>query len=90
MQLDVLQAQMMLFTWFKVLYFLRGLDQTAFLVKCLVHILADIKYFLLVLVVILMAFGTAFFLLLRLGKDDANFSSVEMSFVTVYDVMFGA
>ena len=93
LMLDVCQAQMMIFTWFKVLYFLRGLDQTAFLVKCLVQICSDIKYFILVLVVILMAFGASFFLLLRFGSDgdgDENFASVPMSFVSVYDMTFGA
>ena len=94
LMLDVIQALAMLFCWFKVLYFLRGLDQTAFLVKCLVQIGIDIRYFLVVLAVILTAFCIAFFLLLRLGIDgeghSESFKELPMSFVSVYDMMFGS
>lgn len=91
--LDVIRAQAMMFSWFKVLYFLRGLEQTAFLVKLLVQIAVDIKFFLAVLVVILVAFAVAFYLLLRFnqkGEYDENFRTVPMSFVSVYDMTFGA
>ena len=93
-QLDVLCSQALLLTWFKILFFMRGLSQTAYLVHMLVAIVKDIKYFLLVLVIILFAFGVAFFLLLRHNsnmydytEDYTLYDSPIYSTVAVYNIM---
>ena len=95
-QLDVLCSQALLLTWFKILFFMRGLSQTAYLVHMLIAIIKDIKNFLLVLVIILFAFGVAFFLLLRHNsnmydiaedEDYTLYDSPIYSTVAVYNIM---
>ena len=65
LNLDAIQAQAMLFCYLKLLHFMRGLDQTGVLVHMLVSIVLSIGPFMLVLGVVLAAFASAVYLMLR-------------------------
>ncbi len=98
--LDVIQAHALLFGWIKVLYYLRGLDTTSFLVNMLKMIIVDMAPFLIVLVVVLLAFGFSFHLMLRHDLEppekpngeveDTMFDSFFTSIFAVLGMMFGA
>jgi WD40 repeat protein len=101
--LDMFQAQSLLFCWLKLLYFMRGLDETAFLINMLVRIAADMKMFVLVLVVVLFAFSMALYLMFRhdlnapmsaaneiiRGVPTSQFDTPAMSFIGATEMMFG-
>jgi hypothetical protein len=73
--------------WFKVLFFLRGLDQTAFLVSMLSAIVLDTTPFLVVLLVLMIGFAFAFFMLQRGQKqNDSLFVSFPGSSLAVFDM----
>jgi hypothetical protein len=70
-----------------VLFFLRGLDQTAFLVSMLSAIVLDTTPFLVVLVVLMIGFAFAFFMLQRGQKqNDSLFVSFPGSSLAVFDM----
>jgi hypothetical protein len=46
--------------WFKFLYFLRIFDGTGFLIRAILAVIVDMKYFLLILLIAMMAFGDSF------------------------------
>ena len=97
--LDVLQAHALLLGWIKVLYFLRGLDMTSFLVNMLKMIVVDMAPFMIVLVVVLMAFAFSFNLMLRHDlkppdtpsglEEDTMFDNPVTSIFGVIGMMFG-
>ena len=98
--LDIVQAHALLLGWIKVLYFLRGLDQTSFLVNMLLQIIRDMSSFLIVLLVVLVAFASSFHLMLRhdlIRPDKPNGEEEEImydhtltSIFGVVGMMFGA
>lgn len=98
--LDVIQAHALLIGWLKVLYFLRGLDTTSFIVNMLLKIGRDMISFLIVLFVVLVAFATAFHLMLRHDLETPDrpngdleemmFDRVLTSFFGVLGMMFGS
>ena len=97
--LDVLQAHALLLGWIKVLYFLRGLDMTSFLVNMLKMIVVDMAPFMIVLVIVLMAFAFSFYLMLRHDlvppdnpsgqEEDTMFDHTVTSIFGVIGMMFG-
>ena len=97
--LDVLQAHALLLGWIKVLYFLRGLDMTSFLVNMLKMIVVDMAPFLIVLVVVLLAFAFSLHLMLRHDlsppdnpsglEEDTMFDHTVTSIFGVIGMMFG-
>lgn len=46
--------------WFKLFYFLRILESTGFLVRAIVSCISDMRFFLLILLVFMLAFGDAY------------------------------
>ena len=47
--LDVFSSQALLLTWFKVLYFMKGMDSTSSIVHMLFEIVSDVQIFIVVL-----------------------------------------
>lgn len=98
--LDAVQAHALLLGWIKVLYFLRGLDTTSFLVNMLKMIIVDMAPFLIVLAVVLVAFAISFHLMLRHDleppdrpngeEEETMFDNTVTSVFGVLGMMFGA
>ena len=64
-----LAAIAVLFMWLKVFYFLRIFNTTASMVRMIVEITSDMKYFLMVLMMAVFAFANAFYIL-NVGEPD--------------------
>eukprot|EP01043_Picozoa_sp_COSAG02_P087539 COSAG02_NODE_24800_length_677_cov_1.115917_1_plen_210_part_10 len=98
--LDAVQAHALLLGWIKVLYFLRGLDTTSFLVHMLKMIIVDMAPFLIVLAIVLVAFAISFHLMLRHDleppdrpngeEEETMFDNTVTSVFGVLGMMFGA
>ena len=69
------------FLWFKVLDWLRLFDQTAFFIKLIFSTITGIGYFVIIMFIWYMLFGTAFYLL--------NLSRVEDEAASVIDPITG-
>ena len=85
----VITAVVSLLLWFKILYYFRGFRETGVLVRTVFQIVSDIQYFFLLLFVVIMGFGNAFFVLGKIdnfGMDESNspFASVWESFVSLF------
>ena len=66
-----LAAISVLLMWLKAFYFLRIFEATASLVRMIVEITADMKYFLVMLMLAVLAFANAFYIL-RVGEPDTE------------------
>ena len=64
-----LAATAVVLTWFKSFYWLRLFDSTSFYVRLIVETLFDIKYFIILFVIILLTFGNALYIL-SIGKEE--------------------
>ena len=80
--LKVICASAAVVIWSKILYFGRGIRSFSILLEILKTIVADMRYFMLLLVMFLGAFSVAF----RCVKLD---SSTAYSFLRVFNMMFG-
>ena len=82
-----LAAIAVLFMWLKTFYFLRIFSSTASLVRMIIEITSDMKYFLVVLMMAVLAFTNAFYILtVNLAELD---SKVPYSFVFSYRMGLG-
>jgi len=52
-----------LFTWFQLVFWLRLFDSTAMYVSLIIRTIKDISYFMIVMVLIMCGFATAFYML---------------------------
>jgi hypothetical protein len=86
--LDIFQAHAMLFCYIKLLYFLRGLDFSAFFVKMLLEIASDMFAFLIILLVVTVAFLCTFYLMLRHDRSPPVYPE-ETMFGDPYNAFFG-
>lgn len=59
-ELAIMLSLASLCLWFKFLYFLRIFDGTGFLIRAILAVIVDMKYFLLILFIAMMAFGDSF------------------------------
>ena len=57
--------------WFKCFYWMRLFSSTSFYIRLIIETLADIKYFLILLIVIFCTFGNAF-LIMDIGKEEST------------------
>ena len=69
--------------WFKSFYWLRLFGNTSFFVKMIVQTLADIRYFLILFIFILMTFGNAIFILSSDRKEAIYKNYVDVGFLNV-------
>ena len=69
--------------WFKSFYWLRLFGNTSFFVKMIVQTLADIRYFLILFIFILMTFGNAIFILSSDRKEEIYKNYVDVGFLNV-------
>ena len=54
-----MKAIISLFVWLKLLYFLRIFEETGYLIRIIIQVCADMRFFLLVLLLTIIAFGEA-------------------------------
>eukprot|EP00347_Sterkiella_histriomuscorum_P022786 403337167 len=59
------------FMWMKLLYFLRIFRSTGYLIGMILEVIKDMRFFFVVLLITIIAFGSAF-LTLSLGNEEAN------------------
>lgn len=62
--------------WIRVLYFFRVFRTTGYYIRMLVQVIIDIRYFIFVFVLTILAFAHAWFVFLKNKADGAVFSSV--------------
>ena len=76
-----------IFMWFNILYYLRAYEETGPLVSMVLKISDDVKYLILVVVLVLIGFSQAFYLL---SYDEENsFSSMDQSLLLSFTFMLG-
>jgi len=56
-----------LLMWVKLFYFLRIFNSTAHLIRMIIEIISDMRYFVIVLMLAVLAFGNSFYIL---GRND--------------------
>lgn len=54
--------------WLKLLYFLRIFDGTGFLIRAILAVIVDMKFFMLILMITMVAFGDAFLVMSQANK----------------------
>jgi len=59
--------------WFKILYFLRIFKPTGYLIRMIFTVIYDMRFFFLVLLITLVAFGDSFYIISEANKDDNKF-----------------
>lgn len=57
--------------WMRLLYFLRIFDETGFLIRAIIAVVNDMKFFLLILMITMLAFGDSFLVMSQSNSDDA-------------------
>ena len=81
---------MSLLLWLKFLYFLRIFSSTGYLIKIIISVCFDIKYFLLILCLTILAFGDSMRLISKSNIVDDRFIEEEYeSFTYVYRMILG-
>ena len=76
--------------WFKLIYFLRIFKQTGYLVRMLTDVIAEMKVFLLILGIVLLAFGEAFLRLSEMSGDEHAFiDNYAYTFVYAFRLAIG-
>jgi hypothetical protein len=68
-----MQSIMSLFIWLKFLYFLRIFSHTGYLIRIIIDVMDDMKYFLLILLLTITAFGDAMYQVSSSNKPGSNF-----------------
>jgi len=74
--------------WVRLFYLLRVFESTAYLVSMITAIIIDMKYFMLALLVAILAFGNAYFILGRNSEED-NFTGNNIWEAFIYAVRTG-
>ena len=72
-----------LILYFKVFYFLRIFFETGYLVRMIIEIVIDMKNFVIVLLIAVMAFANSYYILGR-NADAGNFAGTEVSDAFIY------
>lgn len=85
-----LQATMSLLLWLKFLYFLRIFKPTGYLIKIIIAVCVDMRYFLLILFLTIMAFGDSMRAISTSNHPQHMFiDSWWQSFTYVYRMILG-
>jgi len=80
----------MLFSWAKLIYYLGSLESTGPLVSMILHIGYVIRYFLFILLAILLAFTQEFWILFDLSSnDDSQFKNIANGMLMSFQFMIG-
>lgn len=74
--------------WARVFYLLRVFDSTAYLVSMISAIIQDMVYFMYALIITMLAFGNAYFILGR-NSEDENFAGKDIWDAWIYSVRTG-
>ena len=72
--LRVIEATASIFIWLKSLYFLQLFDEFSQLVLTAYQVLLEIRWFIIVILIIILAFGNAFWLI---GRNQLHYDRVE-------------
>ena len=79
-----------LLMWVKLLYFLRIFKQTGYLIRMLSEVISDMKVFLLILCIVMIAFGEAFLRLSEMSQPDNQFIlNYPLAFIYSYRLAVG-
>lgn len=70
--------------WFKVFYFLRIFSQTASLVRMIIEITLDMKWFLLIFLMAVIGFANSFFVIARNTDQEEFFTGKDMWYSMIY------
>jgi hypothetical protein len=70
--LTTIHAIASLLMWFKLIYFLRIFESTGYLVRMLTEVISAMKVFLLMLSIVLIAFGEAFLRFSEASGEDVD------------------
>ena len=65
------------FMWTKALYFLRIFESFAYLIRMIVRVIIDMKVFLLVLLIVIMAFADSFYGIIRNNPEGSDFATYD-------------
>jgi hypothetical protein len=68
-----MQAIMSLVMWLKLLYFLRIFDSTGYLIKIIIEVIIDMKYFLMILMLTFVAFADSMYQINTSNKEEDYF-----------------
>jgi hypothetical protein len=79
-----IQAIVSFFMWFKLLYFLRMFKDTGYFIRMIVYVVHDIRFFLMVLFISLIAFGDAFLSLSLANESEENRFVFNLLNSTIY------
>lgn len=71
----ILQATISLFIWLKFLYFLRIFKQTGYLIKIIIEVVKEMRFFLLILLLTIVAFGDPLQGISSSNRDENQFIS---------------
>jgi len=86
------QAITTFFMWIKLLYFMRIFRNTGYLIRMIIVVISDMRSFLLVLLIGLIAFGSSFLCIAR-GNEDVGANVFTSGFVDsiiyVYNIILG-
>lgn len=85
---------MVFLAWIKLLYFMRIYKSTGFLIRIIISVIVDMRYFIFLLLTTVLAFGDAFQSLAKTNKnseneDDVFVSGFIMSFLYTYRMILG-
>ena len=69
-QANVLISIQSVMIWFKLFYFFRINSHTSYLIRMIVQVVYDMRFFMMVLIVIFLGFGMAFLMMSRIGGDS--------------------
>ena len=72
-----------LILYFKIFYFLRIFFETGYLVRMIIEIVIDMRNFVVVLLIAIMAFGNSYYILGR-NADSTNFAGKDISEAFIY------
>ena len=76
--------------WFKFLYFLRIFEKTGYLIRMIIEVIIDMRYFFLVLLITVAAFGESFLRLSLANVEDERFTtSFTDSMIFTYRMILG-
>jgi len=84
----VVQSITTFIMWMKVLYFLRIFKSTGYFLEMIFKVIIDIKYFLLVLFIVIFAFGDAMFVVSYYNSYKFT-SNITDSFTYTYRMILG-
>mmetsp|Transcript_20406 Transcript_20406/g.20128 ORF Transcript_20406/g.20128 Transcript_20406/m.20128 type:complete len:318 (+) Transcript_20406:1341-2294(+) len=84
-----ISAMAVLILYFKLFYFLRIFSSTAYLVRMIIEILKDMKFFVTVLMLATIAFGNAFYILGRNSPDGENLAGDNFIDALIFSYKMG-